>query len=177
MSYLTIQTPDNATGDVAAVYQEITGAFGSVPAILQVLSASPFQLRQQWEFIKYSVQNPRLSRELQACIRMTVSQRTACTYCVDMNAGMLVNLFGWTLDQVEATKTNPSQANLPAREQTLLLFVLKAVENSHSTTQADVNELRGLDYSDEDILDALAVGARMVAGDIIANALHVERDF
>lgn len=177
MSYLTTQTPDNATGDVAAVYQEITSAFGGVPSILQALSTSPFLLRQQWEFIKYSLKNPNLSGALQACIRMTVSQQTTCAYCVDMNAGMLVNMFGWTLEQVEATKADPAHANLPARETALLLFVLKAVKDSHSTTQADVDAVRAVDYSDEDIFNALAIGARMVAGDIMANALHVERDF
>ena len=88
-----------------------------------------------------------------------------------------MNRFGWTLEQVEATQADPANANLPAREIALLLFVLKAVKDSNSSTQADVDGVRAVDYSDEDIFNALALGARMVAGDIMANALHVERDF
>lgn len=177
MSYLKTVSLSDATGDVADVYQEITDSFGGVPGIMQVHSAVPFHLRQKWEFIKHSMQNANLSGALQATIRMTVSQDTACTYCIDMNAGMLINMFGWTVDQVAATQADPTNANLDEREIALLLFILKAVKDSNSTTRADVDALRAFGYSDEDIYEGLALGAWMVAGDIVSNALHVERDF
>jgi uncharacterized peroxidase-related enzyme len=177
MSYLTTVSPSDATGDLAAIYQEITATFGNVPAIMQAWSVAPFQLRQQWEFIKHSMHNQNLSSTLQACIRMTVSQATACAYCIDMNAGMLINMFGWTPEQVAATQANAANANLEAREIALLLFILKAVKESTNTTQADVDALRAVGYSDADIFDGLLLGARMVAADIVSNALHVERDF
>jgi uncharacterized peroxidase-related enzyme len=177
MSYLKTVTTSDATGDLAEIYQEITAAFGGVPAIMQAWSVVPFHLRQQWEFIKHSMHNENLSRALQACIRMTVSQATACAYCIDMNAGMLINMFGWTPEQVAATQADPANANLDEREKAVLLFVLKAVKDSTSTTQADIDALRAVGYSDQDIFDGLALAARMVAADIISNALHVERDF
>jgi AhpD family alkylhydroperoxidase len=108
---------------------------------------------------------------------MTVSQATACAYCIDMNAGMLINMFGWTPEQVAATQANAANANLEERETALLLFILKAVKESNNTTQADVDALRAVGYSDADIFDGLLLGARMVAADIVSNALHVERDF
>jgi alkylhydroperoxidase family enzyme len=40
-----------------------------------------------------------------------------------------------------------------------------------------VDALRAVGYSDADIFDGLLLGARMVAADIVSNALHVERDF
>ena len=123
------------------------------------------------------INNPDLSGAHQAVIRMTVSQTTACTYCIDMNAGMLLNMFGWTAEQVAATQADPTQANLDEREKALLLFVLKAVKNSNSTTQADVDAVRAFGYADNAIFEGLAIGARMVMSDIISNALHVERDF
>ncbi|MEN9501209.1 MAG: hypothetical protein RI964_494 [Pseudomonadota bacterium] len=177
MSYLNTTTPSDATGEVAAIYQEITAAFGGVPSIIQALSTQPFYLKQQWEWIKHTIHNPDLSGALQAVIRMTVSQATACAYCIDMNAGMLINMFGWTAEQVAATQADPANANLDEREKALLLFVLKAVKDSTSTTQADVDALRAFGYADNAIFEGLAIGARMVAADLISNALHVERDF
>ena len=177
MSYLKTISTAEATGDVAAVYQEVTAGFGGVPGIMQVHSVVPFHLRQKWDFIKHSLQNPNLSGALQTTVRMTVSQGTNCAYCIDMNAGMLINRFGWTLDQVAATQADPAAANLDEREKALLLFILKAVKDSNSTTPADVDALRAFGYSDEDIYEGLALGAWMVAGDIVSNALHVERDF
>lgn len=177
MSYLKTISTTEASGDVAAVYREMTAVFGGVPGIMQVHSAVPFHLRQKWEFIKHSLQNPNLSGALQATVRMTVSQGTNCAYCIDMNGGMLINRFGWTPDQVAETQADPINANLDEREKALLLFILKAVKDSNSTTQADVDALRALGYNDEDIYEGLALGAWMVAGDIVSNALHVERDF
>lgn len=177
MSYLSQIPPADATGDVADIYHEIATAFGGVPSIIQMWSVAPFHLRQQWEFIQHSMKNPRLSGALQTAIRMTVSQKTDCAYCVDMNAGMLLNMFGWTQEQVAATQADSANANLEEREKAMLLFILKAVKDSNSTTQADFDMLRSHGYSDQDIFEGLAIGARMVAGDMVANALHVERDF
>ena len=177
MSYLQSVSIQDATGDVAAVYQEITAAFGGVPAIIQLWSVSPFHLRQQWEFIKNSMQNEKLSGAFQPVMRMTVAQETSCNYCIDMNAGMLINMFDWSMEQVAATKDNPAHANLDDSQKAILLFVLKAVKDSKSITQADIDALHALDYSDKDIFEAAAMGTRMIGGDLLSNIFHVERDF
>jgi hypothetical protein len=57
------------------------------------------------------------------------------------------------------------------------LLVLRAVQDPASVGAGDLEAMRGLGWSDGDILDAVTHGARMVAGDIIINAFKVERDF
>ena len=177
MSLLKTATPENATGEVAEIYAQMRAVWGSVPNVLRVWSASPFLLRQQWDLIGYSMSHPTLPGPLLACVRMLVSQMGRCDYCIDMNAGLLVDMMGWTPDQVAATRAEPSAANLPERERALLLLVLRAVQNPAAVNTGDMDALRGLGWSDGDILDAVAHGARMVAGDIIINAFKVERDF
>jgi uncharacterized peroxidase-related enzyme len=177
MSYLSFVKPEEATDVVADVYQQIQQTLGSVPSILQALSISPFYLKQHWEHLAHLMQNPNLSPALQACIRLTVSQTTQCAYCIDFNAGLLINAFGWTPEQVASLKQDPTQANLSDHEKLMLLFVLKAVKQSNSVTKADFEALKASGYTENDIFDALNAGARMLSGDIIANALHIERDF
>ena len=152
-------------------------AWGGVPNVMRVWSASPFLLRQQWDYIAYSMGHPTLSGPLLACVRMLVSQTGHCDYCIDMNAGMLVDMMGWTPDQVAATRANPAAANLPERERALLLLVLRATQDPASIGAEDLEPLRIMGWSDRDILDAVAHGARMAASDIIINAFKVERDF
>lgn len=177
MSLLDMVQTDEASGEVGRIYAEVQQAFGSVPNVLKVWSVSPFQLRQQWEFIAYSLKHPKLSPVLLACVRLMVSRGNHCDYCVDMNTGMLINMFGWSPDQVEYMIDNPAEANLPHNEKAMLGLVLKAVRHSTQVTADDVAHVRDQGYSDQDILDAIAHGARMSAVDIVVNALKVERDF
>lgn len=177
MSILQTVTPEAATGEVAEIYAQIKNAWGHVPAAIQVFSANPFLLRHQWEYYGSVMQHPTLSMPLTACIRMLVSQAGHCDYCIDMNAGLLINLAGWTPEQVAATRADFNDSPLSAREKTLLGLVLKAACDSSRVSSADLDAARTAGWSDGDILDAVNHGARMVAGDIVINGFKVERDF
>ncbi len=176
MSLIQTVSPESATGDIAALYAGIQERMGFVPNGIQLRSASPVLLKLQMEGMGYFMQHPTLSMPLLACIRMLVSMKTDCLYCIDLNAGMLVNMMGWSMDQVAATRADPAAANLPAKEVAMLKFVLKGVTDSLSVTAADLDALRALGWSDRDILDGLFHGANMVTGDILLNAFKVEKD-
>lgn len=177
MSLIQTVAPEAATGDVAAAYQQIQTLMGRVPTIFQLKSPSPALLQQQLGYLGYYMQHPTLSMPLLACVRMLVSVKNECAYCIDFNAGMLIGMMGWTPDQVAATRADPAAANLPEKEKAMLLFVLKGVANPQSITSADIDALRAQGWKDADILDGLNHGATMVAGDILINAFKVERDF
>jgi uncharacterized peroxidase-related enzyme len=177
MSILRTVTPESATGEVAEIYAQIKSAWGHVPTAMQVFSAHPFLLRHQWEYYASIMQHPTLAFPLTASIRMLVSQAGNCSYCIDMNAGMLINMAGWTPEQVAATRADFKNSPLSANEKMLLGLVLKATRDSNSVTALDVQAAREAGWSDSDILDAVNHGARMVAADILINAFKVERDF
>ncbi len=177
MSILQTVTPEAATGEIAEIYAQIEQAWGSVPTAIQVFSANPALLRHQWEYYGSIMQHPRLSMPLTACIRMLVSQAGNCDYCIDMNAGMLINVAGWTPEQVAATRANFHDSPLSPDEKMLLGLVLKATRDSSSVSALDLQAARVAGWSDGDILDAVNHGARMVAGDIVINGFKVERDF
>ena len=177
MSILQTVKPEDATGEVAEIYAQIKNAWGNVPTAIQAYSANPFLLKHQWEYYGSIMQHPTLSMPLTTCIRMLVSQAGQCGYCIDMNAGMLINLAGWTPEQVAGTRTDLNSSPLSPKEKTLLGLVLKMTRDSNSVSPADLQAVRDAGWSDGDILDAVNHGARMVAGDIIINGFKVERDF
>jgi uncharacterized peroxidase-related enzyme len=176
MSLLKTVAPEAATGDVSKVYDMLTKAMGRVPNAFSLLSSSPALLKQQFDFVGYYLRHPTLSGPLLACIRMLVSRQTQCAYCIDMNAGMLVNMMGWTPDQVAAVQADPASANLSERERAMLQFVLKTTRDALAVTGAELDALRALGWADADLLDAANHGARMVASDILLNAFKVERE-
>jgi uncharacterized peroxidase-related enzyme len=177
MSLINLVQPEEAIGEVGQIYAEIQQAFGNVPNVMKVWSVSPLLLKQQWEFVAYSMKHPKLSPVLLTCIRLMVSRGNHCDYCVDMNTGMLINMFGWSPDQVDYLIDNPADANLSHKEKAMLGLVLKAVRHSTHVTAADVAHVRDQGYSDLDIMDAVAHGARMAASDIVINTFKVEKDF
>lgn len=170
-------TPDKASGKVADVYQDIAKIFGRVPNALQLFSASPALLHQQWDSMGYYLRHPTLSFPLLAAVRMLVSQENKCHYCIGMNGSLLINMAQWTLDQVNATKRDPMTAPLPPKEKAMLAFVLKTVAERKPVTRAEVEELKKLEWSESDVFDAVAHGARNVAVDIVFNTFQIENDF
>ncbi len=174
-----IQTtkPEEATGELAELYAKITAMRGRVSNSAQLFSSSPGLMKQQLEFMGYYMNHKSLSTALLACIRMLISDKNSCTYCVDFNASMLINLLGWTPKEVEALRADPKNAKLGDKEKAMLLFVLKAVRTPHDINAQDVQALRDVGYSDGDILDATNHGARMGAIDVIFDAFKIEKDF
>lgn len=173
-----IQTiaPEEATGELAELYATITAARGSVSNSAQLFSISPELLRHQLSFIGYYMNHPTLSMPLLAAIRIMVSSVEECQFCIDFNTGMLVNMAGWTLDQVTAMRQDPKAANLPEREIAMLLLAIKATRLAHSINADDLDALRAMGWGDKDIFDAVNHAARMLASDIMLNTFKVEND-
>ena len=177
MAILQIISPEEASGKTADLYQEIEGAFGRVPAVVQVYGSSPALLAQQWEGIQYYRHHPRLGAALLATIRMLISQANHCDYCVGFNEAMLINHLGQSPEAVAATKRDPGSAPLSDRDKAMLLLVLKAVQTPASLTRDDVEAVLTHDWTESDVLDAVVHGARNQMADVIINAFKVERDF
>lgn len=177
MSLIETVSPEKATGPVAEVYREITQALGRIPNGMQLFSASPPLLAQNWEQTAYYVRHRVLPPALLAAIRLLVSEANNCDYCIDMNAAMLIELFGLAPDQVTAMRRDPQAAPFEEKDRALLALVLRVVVERRPVTRADIDALAALGWSESDVLDAIAHGARNVAIDIILNAFSVASDF
>lgn len=173
-----IQTvpPSQAQGPLAEIYRQIEGVLGRVPNVFQLYSSNPALLALQWSQVAYYMNHPTLSFPLLASIRMLVSTENRCDYCIEYNAAMLMEHAGFTAGQIADAKRDPASTPLPDKDRALLLFVLKATRSPRDVTSGDVSLLRELGWSDGDILDAAAHGARNMAVDAMINAFKIERD-
>jgi AhpD family alkylhydroperoxidase len=176
MSLINAVVPGVAEGAVAAIFQEVEQVMGRVPGGMQLYAISPALLDQQWKVIGYYAQHPHLSFAVGAVVRMLVSQQNDCRYCIGFNEMLLINRCGWTVEQVAATKHAAEAAPLDAKEKALLQFVLRTVNSRQPATRNDIDRLEKLGWTHGDILDAVALGARNVAVDIIFNTFQLEGD-
>jgi alkylhydroperoxidase family enzyme len=175
MSLIPTIPPEKAEGKLAELYAEVEQIFGRVPNNVRTLGISPAILENQLQLIGYYMEHPALKPPLLAMIRMLVSKACKSPYCQNLNTGLLMQA-GFTREQIEAAKADPKQAPLPDKEKALLLFVLKATDNPHSVVQADMDHLRSLGWTDLDIFDAVAHGARMVGTNIIFDTFKIDID-
>ncbi len=165
-----------ATGELKKLYEAIVSMRGSVGNNALLFSVSPELLRQQMEFIKYYMNHPTLSMPFLASIRILVSSTNDCQFCIDFNTTMLINMAGWTFEQVQAMRENIDNANLAPREIALLRITIKAIHDAHAIDTEDLDTLRAMQWSDQDILDAINHASRMLATDIIFNTFKIEKD-
>lgn len=177
MSIVQTVAPDQANGKVAQVYARMQETLGWVPNAIRLFSSSPDLLEQVSQQNAYYMQHPRLGFPLLALIRMLVSERNNCTYCIGLNESLLINRAGYTPEQIAAVKRDPANAPLAEKEKAMLLFVLKGTRAPKSVAKDDLNRLRELGWNDGDIVDGLYHGARNAAMNIMLEALKVENDF
>lgn len=148
---------------------------GFIPNAFKVFSPSAHVLDKQFGNLGFFMRHKTLGGKLLAFIRLLVSEQEHCAYCVGMNSGILLQ-YGVLPEHIATIKHDPSTAPLEKNELVLLLFVLKVIADSNSTTQADVDSLRSLGWTDADILEATYHGATQVGVDKIFNAFKIEQE-
>ncbi len=176
MTWITTTAPAQATGTTAETYHAVQQTWGMVPNAILALSSSPQMLAWQWEFIRYSMAHPHISGELQTWLRLLVSQRVRCDYCIDVNVGLLLELHGRSSTEVEAAQANPTLVPLPERERALLQFATTYFRGEQVADPATVATLRAHGWEDGDLLDILLMATRQAAIDAIFVTLAVEPD-
>jgi alkylhydroperoxidase family enzyme len=167
--------PEEATGILAELYQTAEQLFGVVPNNVRLLGTSPAILENQFHFFEHYMEHPALKPLFLSAIRMLVSGRSGSPYCEKLNTEMLKRM-GVPADKVEACKRDLEQAPFSEKEKALLGFVLKAMENPKSVSSEDVELLKQMGWTDSDLLDAVAHGARSVATNIIFDTFKIDRD-
>ena len=175
---IDVVSTQEATGDVAKVYDEIQAQWQFVPNPIKLYSTNPEMLRMRWEGYKAAGAHKTVDPQLQTIIRMLVSADHSCQYCIGVNEAFLINDFKMNPKDVVAMKKHGAvAAPLPEKQKDLLAFALKATKHPKSTTAADIDGLHKLGWSDAEIFFATSYAAEMVASDILINAFHVAIDY
>jgi alkylhydroperoxidase family enzyme len=175
MALIQTTPPEKAQGKLAELYAEVEQMFGMVPNNVRLLGVSPALLDNQLQLIGHYMEHASLTTPFLAMVRMLVSKACQSPYCQNLNSGLLLKA-GFTKEQIAVMQADPTQAPLDDKQKALLLFVLKACDNPHSVVAEDVDRLRSLGWSEPDIVDAVAHGARMVGTNIIFDTFKIDKD-
>lgn len=158
MPYLQTVPPEEAAGEVKAMYDKDLAAQGYVTNYTRAFSRRPDVL-QGWLRLKEAItsgMDPRLY-EL-----ATVAAATAIrsSYCSLVHGNILATSY-YPAEKVASIATGDMDDALDAADAAVARFAGKVAEQAEKITQEDIDELRDLGLSDDDVFNViLATAAR-----------------
>ncbi len=163
-----------AEGGVKKVYDELKDSMGMVPNVFKVLSLWPEGLESYVTMIKGTMfADTKLSRALKEMIASTVSRINQCDYCLGHHKNFM-SQFGISSTVAEQVVDDPQSADISAAEKKLLAYVEKVTLHAYKVTDADVEGLKEIGWSHEEILEATLVTSLFNAINRFADALGVQ---
>jgi uncharacterized peroxidase-related enzyme len=156
MSYIETVPEDQASGDVAGIYQTLHDALGYLPNYGRQFSHRPavFHAWAQLNGAIKSTMDPR--RYELATVAAAVRRRSS--YCSIAHAEKLLDL-GSSPDEVTALAQAPSAAGLSDEEQAIVDYATKVAGDPASVDESDIERLRQAGLSDTEIFDVAAAAA------------------
>ena len=158
MPFLQTVPPDDASGEVKAMYDKDLAAQGYVANYTRAFSARPDVL-QGWLALKDAItsgMDPRLY-EL-----ATVAAATAIrsSYCSLVHGNILATGY-YPAEQVVSIAGDGDEtgAALDAADAAVVRFARKVAEEAEQITPEDVGELRRLGFSDADVFNVILAAA------------------
>jgi len=162
---------DAAEGPLAELYEQArkTSPNGKVPDNIKVLSLRP-RVAQAKEQMRRALIGPAssLGAKRADMISVAVSGMNNCHFCGAAHAGSLVRRGEQTQDEAIALYANWRSLDLPPEEVAMLEYAEKLNFHPSGTTEADLQTLRDVGFSDENITDIVT----LIAYRNFVNRLH-----
>lgn len=167
MSNLPLNNPENTSGEHKALFDQIQGAFGSIPNMFKTIGNSSAALESMWTSFG-ALGKGKLGAKLGEQIAVLVADINRCEYCLAAHTLLGQNAGVSEQDMAQAQAGSSSDP----RTQAALDFSAKLVKNRGQVTKEDVQAVRNAGFSDEDIAEILA----HVALNIFTNYTNVAFD-
>jgi uncharacterized peroxidase-related enzyme len=160
-------TPDRQT-----LLDAIHGAFGATPNMFRAVANSPAALKSMWASFG-ALGGGVLPAKLGEQIAVAVADRNACEYCLAAHTA-LGRKAGASAEEMSAAQVGQST---DPKTSAALRFALKLVNARGQVDQADVQALRTVGFSDEEVVEILAHVALNLFTNYVNVAFDVPVDF
>jgi uncharacterized peroxidase-related enzyme len=169
--------PEEATGEVAALFDHFRSHFGreDVPGILKCFATHPPLMRHMMALSESLIfADGHLKRHDKEMIATLISSQNACPYCADSH-GYFLRVHGGSAEALSAIQNNDlTHASLTAAEQALLTFARKVNQSSHTITRTDVNEVVGAGWTEAQVSEAVHIAALFATFNRVASAFGLQ---
>lgn len=168
--------PEEATGKIAEAYEFFKERLGKVPKVMQLHTVNPILFGNLVEFLGYYGSQSKLDIEMLAHIRLIVSAKGNCEYCVKLNSAILIQM-GKQQAYLDNIANDCKKIEIDEKRKQLVLFALKVVFNAEDVNVEDLTTLKDLGWTEKDIYDASAAATKQHGMIQLIKAFKVEIDF
>lgn len=179
MPYIDVIEPEEATGDLKDIYDEVVRSRGKLADVHKIQSLNPRTIVTHMEFYLSIMfgQSPldRVEREVMAVV---VSSANNCEYCINHHASAVAHYWKDD-DRVELLKKDYKLAELNEKEIALAGYAWELSRNpGKAEDDGLVKQLRDAGFDDRSILDAtLVIGYfNFVNRMVLALGVNLEED-
>ncbi len=165
--------PQKAEGNIKEAFEFFQQTIGTIPTPMALFSASPGIFNIQLQSLNYFMKHPTLSFALLSTIRYLVSKEYNYQFCTHFNREFLKKQ-GLSDEDIETLTQDPENAPLEDKDRAMLAFVVKAVKNPETMTQADMDKLHDMGWTDSEALDAMAHAGSMIASSVIMKTFQMD---
>jgi uncharacterized peroxidase-related enzyme len=167
MAFIDTIPEEDASGEVAGIYEEMRVQFGYLPNLVRVFSLRP-EVYRGWLQLNGAIKAP--DRRRYELATLAAARRLRSSYCSLQHGKVLAQQF-LSFEDVPALPEGLDDAYRAVME-----LAEKVVDDATSVTQSDIDRLRELGLSDAEIVDVvLAAAARCFFSETL-DALGVAPD-
>jgi uncharacterized peroxidase-related enzyme len=156
MPYLQTVPPEDAAGEVKAMYDKDLAAQGYVANYTSAFSLGPDVL-QGWLALKDAITSG-MDPRLYELATVAVATAIRSSYCSLVHGRILATNY-YPADTVVSIAADDTGDALEAADAAVVRFARKVAEEADKITQEDIDELRGLGFADADVFNIIVAAA------------------
>ncbi len=173
MTFVETLPEEEATGATAEMYATDRAAFGHLPNFTRAFSYRP-AVYAAWRELNGAIKSNMDLRRYELAT-VAAARRLRSSYCTLAHGSVLIDKF-LDADSVKAIVADHRRAGLSEIDVAAMDLAEKVADDASSVQQADVDRLRSLGLSDEEIADVVLAAAARCFFSKTLDALGVEPD-
>ena len=156
MPYLNTVPPEDAAGEVKAIYDQDLAARGYVANYARAFSGRP-EVYAGWMALKDAITS-QMDPRLYELVTVAAATAIRSSYCSLVHGQILATSY-YPAEQVATMAAGEPGDALDAADAAVVRFAQKVALEAEKITQEDVDELRDLGMSDTDVFSIIAAAA------------------
>ena len=160
---------NNLPDDIRGTILDVQEKSGFVPNVFLALTNRPDEFRAFFAYHEALMEKEGgLTKGEREMIVVATSAHNQCIYCVVAH-GAILRIREKNPQLADQIATNYRKADITPRQKAMLDFALKVSKSSHEINNADIDDMRELGFSNDDIWDIGAISALFALSNRMAN--------
>ena len=160
---------NNLPEDIRGTILDLQEKSGFVPNVFLALANRPDEFRAFFAYHDALMEKEGgLTKGEREMIVVATSAHNQCIYCVVAH-GAILRIREKNPQLADQIASNYRKADITPRQKAMLDFALKVSKSSHEISNADIDDMRELGFSNDDIWDIGAISALFALSNRMAN--------